>query len=150
MTFRDIDFHPNDKKLRTFAVLWLVGFGLLALLVAWRVGGMSPGAPIAWQLRWRAPIALCGVAIVGSVVGLAWPAALRPIYVAWMVAAFPIGWAVNQAVLLVIFYGLFTAVSLVLRLIGRDALHRSFDRDAASYWIQRPAPRGVDRYFRQS
>ena len=42
-----------------------------------------------------------------------------------MVLAFPIGWTVSQVILLLMFYGLFTPIGLVFRLIGRDPLHRA-------------------------
>ena len=57
--------------------------------------------------------------------GLIWPRLLRPIYVAWMVLAFPIGWTISQLILAVMFYGLFTPIGLVFRLIGRDPLLRA-------------------------
>ncbi len=150
MTFRDINFHPSDKDLRVFAVLWLAGFGLMGVLTAWRGGAFGSGVPVGWLVPWRTPLAFWGVALAGSLVGLAWPAALRPIYVGWMVAVFPIGWTVSQVLLLVIFFVIFTAVSVVFRLMGRDALRRAFDRPAESYWIRRPPSPDMDQYFRQS
>ena len=42
-----------------------------------------------------------------------------------MVLAFPIGWTVSQVILLLMFYGLFTPIGLVFRLIGRDPLQRA-------------------------
>ena len=57
--------------------------------------------------------------------GLIRPEWVRLIYVGWMVLAFPIGWTVSQVMLAVMFYGLFTPIGLVFRLLGRDPLHRS-------------------------
>ena len=42
-----------------------------------------------------------------------------------MVLAFPIGWTVSQVMLAMMFFGLFTPIGLVFRLIGRDPLHRA-------------------------
>ena len=53
------------------------------------------------------------------------PEWLRSIYVGWMVLAFPIGWTVSQVMLAVMFFGLFTPIGLVFRLIGRDPLQRA-------------------------
>jgi hypothetical protein len=149
MTFGDINLHPDEKELRTFALLWLVGFGVLGLVVAWRAEAFGAAVPIGWHAPWRAPLALWALAGVGCVVGLAAPAALRPVYVTWMVAAFPIGWTISFVLLAFVYYVLFTAVGLVFRLIGRDVLGRSFDRKATSYWVRRPAPSDIERYFRQ-
>lgn len=55
---------------------------------------------------------------------------LRPIYVAWMVAAFPIGWTISLVVMAAMFYGLFTPIGLFFRLIGRDSMELQ-----ASLWI---------------
>jgi hypothetical protein len=150
MTFRDINFHPSDRDLRVFAALWLAGFGLLGLLTAWRGGALSSGVAMGWHAPWTTPIVIWSVAAIGSALGAIWPAGLRPIYVGWMVAVFPIGWTVSQLLLIIIFFVIFTAVAVVFRLIGRDALHRTFDRSAESYWIRRPMAPGVEQYFRQS
>ena len=135
MTFKDINFNPDDRELRTFSALWLAAFGLLALLSWWRGGTWWGG--------------LLGVAIAGSALGLAWPRAMKPVYVAWMMAAFPIGWTVSLVLLALVYYVLFTGLGLVFRLVGRDPLGRSFDRSAVSYWVPRQQPEGIERYFRQ-
>ena len=65
------------------------------------------------------------LALTVGPIGLARPDWLRPIYVGWMVLAFPIGWTVSQLILGVIFCGVFTPIGLVFRLMGRDPLHRT-------------------------
>jgi hypothetical protein len=52
-------------------------------------------------------------------------------------------------VLAVIWYGVFTLVALVFRLIGRDALQRSFEPDAPTYWQPKALPTDPRRYLRQ-
>ena len=47
------------------------------------------------------------------------------IYVGWMILAFPIGWTISQVILVVMFFGLFTPIGLIFRLLGRDPLHRA-------------------------
>ena len=65
------------------------------------------------------------LALTVGPIGLVRPGWLQPIYVSWMVLAFPIGWTVSQVMLAVMFYGVFTPIGLVFRLIGRDPLHRT-------------------------
>lgn len=137
MRWSDIPFDPPRATLRQFAGLWLVFFGGLAL----------------WQGLVRAQTGLATIcaalALTIGPIGLIRPGWIRPIYVGWMVLAFPIGWTVSQVMLALMFYGLFTPIGLVFRLVGRDALHRARRPGVESYWTPKPAPAGPRSYFRQ-
>ena len=137
MRWSDIPFHPSRATLRQFAGLWLVFFGGLAL----------------WQglVRGQTGLAtLCAVlALTIGPLGLIRPGWIRPIYVGWMILAFPIGWTVSQVMLALMFYGLFTPIGLLFRLLGRDPLHRARRPGVESYWTPKPAPAGPKSYFRQ-
>ncbi len=88
-----------------------------------------------------------GGLVAGAVLGST-PLARR-VFVGWTSAAEPIGWTVSMVLLALVYYGVVTPTALVARLVGRDALARRLDREAASYWVERPRGGGVDRYFRQ-
>src|SRR5438309_4580317 len=138
MNWSDLPWQPTARTLRQFAALWLVFFGALAV---WH--GFVHG---------RTAVAVTGAVLALTVgpLGLAWPALVRPVFVGWLVLAFPIGWVVSRVVLAVLFYGLFTPLALAFRLAGRDALRlRRAPDGTASYWTRRPAPADVRRYFRQ-
>jgi hypothetical protein len=137
MQWSDIPFHPDRKTLRQFAGLWLVVFGGMALWQALVRGRPSLGLSIG------------ALALVVGVAGLTRPEWVRLIFVGWIVLAFPIGWTVSQVILLLMFYGLFTPIGLVFRLIGRDALQRARRPGVESYWTPKPAPADVKRYFKQ-
>lgn len=77
------------------------------------------------------------------------PAVGQRIYINWMIAAMPIGWAVSHVVLAIIFFGLFTPVGLVMRLVGYDPMRRKFDPAAETYWLPHEPVRDTGRYFRQ-
>ena len=47
------------------------------------------------------------------------------------------------------FFGLFTPIGLVFRLIGRDPLQRARRAGVESYWAPKPAPADVRSYFKQ-
>jgi hypothetical protein len=123
--------------LRQFAGLWLLFFGGLAL---WH--GLVRGNLLAGLLLAAAALGL------GSL-GLVKPRAVRLVFVGWMVVAFPVGWAVSHVVLGLAFYGVFTPVGLVFRLVGRDALGRRRHPAQESYWAPKPAASGAASYFRQ-
>ncbi len=63
---------------------------------------------------------------------------------------YPIGWLVSRLLLGVLFYGMFTPLGLLFRLLGRDALARRARPDASSYWITKEGPNDARSYFRQS
>ncbi len=137
MQWSDIQFHPPSKTLRQFAGLWLACLGGLA---AWE-GIVRRHTPLAF--------ALAGLALSIGPLGLIWPRIVRPIYVAWMVLAFPIGWTVSQIIVVLLFYGLFTPIGLFFRLIGRDALHRARQEGLETYWSPKASPMDPRRYFKQ-
>jgi hypothetical protein len=132
-----IDWQPSRSRLRWFAA-GQVAFAALAAAVIYRRTG------------WVAlPAALVGAALLIGAAGWLRASLLRPVYLAWMLAAFPVGWLVSHVVLAAIFYLVLTPIGLALRLCGRDPLERGFDRGAASYWVPRPPEQGADRPFRQ-
>jgi hypothetical protein len=137
MRWSDISFDPSRKTLRQFAWLWLAFFGGMAL----------------WQavVKERTTLGLILVALAVSVssLGLLRPEWLRFVYVGWMILAFPIGWTVSQVMLAVIFYGLFTPIGLVFRIMGRDPLERTRQSNRESHWKAKPTPTDLKRYFKQ-
>jgi hypothetical protein len=138
MQWSDISFAPSVKTLRQFAVLWLIFFA-------------GQGC---WQAfahdRWLLAALLLGIAAVVGCLGIARPALMRPLYVGWMLLAFPIGWAVSRLVLGFCFYGVFTPLGVLFRMAGRDILRRRFTGAAlTTYWTTKPAATDVRSYFRQ-
>ena len=56
---------------------------------------------------------------------------------------------VSHLVLAVFYFGVFSAVSLIFRLIGRDALRRRLDPSASSYWEPKARAHDPRRYLQQ-
>ena len=76
--------------------------------------------------------------------------AVRHIFVTWSVIAFPIGWVVSRLALGLLFYGVFTPIGLLFRLIGRDALMRRRPTGQDTYWTTTGPPPSASSYFRQA
>jgi hypothetical protein len=72
------------------------------------------------------------VSCVFIIAGLALPVLLRPVYVIWMRFAFILGWVNARAILVIIFYLIFTPLGLVLRLFKVDLLQRQ--KKIGTYW----------------
>jgi hypothetical protein len=137
MTWSDLSFSPPARTLRQFAGLWLLFFAGLAAARGWR-DGVTPLA-----------LGLAALALTVGPLGLWRPALVRPVYVAATVLTFPLGWATSRLLLAALYYGVFTPLGLLLRLLGRDALRLRACPQQASYWAEKPAPQDVSRYFRQ-
>lgn len=137
MALVDINWHPSPKELRVFGVLQLVFFGAVAA-ISRRHSGSATLATI-----------IIAASLLAACVALAAPRAIRPLYVAWMAAVWPIGWTVSHLAMACLFYLVFTPIGLIMRACGHDPLRRKFDRTAETYWSDRQTTRDSGRYFRQ-
>jgi hypothetical protein len=135
MQWSDLPLRPTTRTLRQFALLWIVFFSGAA---AWQ--GLA-------QQRTLLGGTLAVLAWTVGPIGVCWPEAVRPIYVGWMIAAFPIGWLISRLVLGVLFYGLFTPLALVFRLAGRDRLALQPNPGSETYWSAKHQG-DAQRYFR--
>jgi hypothetical protein len=133
-----INWQPTNRELRQFAGIWFPLFWIIiAGLILLRGGEWMMAGPI------MALAAAVGIA------GLIWPRLMRPIFIGWICAAFPIGWVVSHLLLAAVFYLVITPLGLVMRLVGRDKLNLQFDRKSKTYWTRRPPTPQSGRYFRQ-
>jgi len=136
MKWSDATRPPSPTQLRQFAVLWLLFFGGVG---AWRAFDGTLGVTAGRLL------VLSGVT---GLIGVAWPAFMRWIYTAWMVAVFPIGWTVSRIVLAGLYFLVFTPMALFFRATGRD--HLILRRHEGSYWQPRHTAPAARDYLRQS
>ena len=70
-------------------------------------------------------------------------------YKTWSLLFLPLAWSVSTGLLILVYYGVLTPIGLGLRTVGRDPMHRSFDRDETTYWVKRHEVDDLERYFRQ-
>jgi len=131
----DINWNPSRRELRQFAGIGLPAFTAIVGTLVYRSGGVT-AAVVIWTLG--ALVAAAGVAA---------PERVRPLFVGWMAAAYPIGWTVSNVVLAIVYFAFFTFVGLLMRLLRYDPLDRAVAR--SSYWRQRSQPASATTYFRQ-
>lgn len=134
----ELNTNPTARELRQFAGLVVPLFGLLVGVLLW----------FKLDMKSTAAIVLAAAAVL-STLGLVRPGLLRPIYVGWVVAAYPIGWVISHLVIGVIFFLVVTPTGIVMRLLGRDPLHRQLEPERDSYWEPRSESDDPNRYFRQ-
>ncbi len=143
MSLITIDWHPDKRKLRQFGFLMLGACAVLGLVGAWRVDWASL-AP-----EWNRTTVIWAVGCAMGLLALARPGRLRPFYLIWMGLAFPIGGVLSHVLLGVVFYGVFTLVGFVFRILGRDPLRLRRPNGVESYWVERTSSRRAADYFRQ-
>jgi hypothetical protein len=133
----DINWNPTRRELRQFSIALIVAAGVVGGLLWWKLGPNRISTAL-----WVAGPTL-------GVLGLIVPTVMRPVFIGLSLVAFPIGYVVGFLALALVYYLLVTPIGLVFRLMGRDPMHRRFDRSAPTYWIQRPEAPPARRYFQQ-
>ena len=134
MKLIEINWGPSKRQLRQFGVISF----FLSPLFGWMWNISSSGLAIM----------TCIGALI-AVLSFAWPPAIKPIFIGLMLVAAPIGMVVGELAMLLIFLGIFLPISLVFRLMGRDALRLKIDKNAASYWQPKSEPKQVSSYYRR-
>lgn len=115
--------HASKRDLKTFAIIW----SLIFLAVA------------VWPLFDAAEVRMWALSVMALFLLTAFlaPALLRPFYIVWMKLGEAIGNVISRVIMLILFYGMFTPIALVLKLLGKDLLGKKLDKKSASYWVKR-------------
>jgi polyferredoxin len=141
-----LNFRPDSRQLRQFGFIAIAAFGLLGASISWKGGFFGFGFGEAAR---SIAVGLWVLGAVCAFLSVVWPQGNRPLFVALSLLAFPMGFVLSHLVLGVLFFGVLTPVGLLFRLLGHDPLHRDFERDRKSYWVDLPEPTGRRDYFRQ-
>lgn len=139
-----LDLQPKPAVLQQFAWFAVLGLPLITFAVLKFAGLWS------WSESWTHPAMLTAYGVGAGQLGLFLAGLRQPsswIYAGLMLVAFPIGFVLSHVLMAMIFYLVFTPIGLVFRLIGRDAMGKSFDRSRSSYWHERGKPRSKASYF---
>ena len=141
----ELNFKPTDRILRQFG--WI---GCLALpLLGWLYSGKPTAAN--WQPDdWRTLGPFLLVAIWMGLFAAFKPSLLKWPFIAASVITFPIGFVLGEITMLAMYLLVFAPVAIFFRFIQRDALQRSIDRNAESYWEEKTPPKDAASYYRQS
>ena len=119
----------TTKDLRQFG--FIVG-GVFGVIGIWPVVFRNEN-PRLWA------IILGGVLVaLGAII----PQGLKQIYSGWMKVGHILGTINTRIILGIIYYGLVTPMGIVMRLVGKDSMHRTLMQDATTYRVVRaPRPR---------
>lgn len=125
---------PKVKDLRIFAFIWAAIFMIIGIYPIVHNNGIK---------MWAVEIAVIIVAI-----GVIKPTFLSKIYLLWIKLGEFIGNIVSHIIMLVLYLCLFTPVSIILKLLGKDLLNKKIDKSKSSYWIKREVqPQSMKNQF---
>lgn len=138
MALVTLNLKPTDKQLREFGLASLVMLCLIGSMLWW-LDKIAAGTMAGF----------CGAGVLLFAVSRIRVELIRPIYQGLMLITFPIGWVVSHTAMAIFFFGLITPMGFFFKLIGRDPLCRSYDRQAQTYWVPYRKKRDAKDYFRQ-
>ena len=142
----EINFNPDTKTLRQFGVIAFVGFGILGALAYYEKLICSFGLGEA-----RMPLVMTFAALgtIAALFSLVAPRANRVLYVGLTLLAFPIGFVLSYVIMGTLFFLIIGPIAVIFRLLGRDPMHRGYERSAPTYWLEAPPARDKESYFHQ-
>jgi hypothetical protein len=146
MALLEIQWNPDRRQLRSFGLIAAV---MCLLLGACARAGYVLAWPVPVETAARAATTFWMAALACGTLAVVRPPMLRPLYLLLTLAGFPIGVVVGHLILAFVYYGVLTPIAVVFRVAGRDALKRTLDRTAGSYWIPRQSAGDARRYYRQ-
>ncbi len=115
----------DRKALRNFGITMAIALAILGTLLFF-FGHHSQRAYWLW-----------GVGALFLLFGFVMPMILKPIHKVWMGLAFVLGWFVSRIILIILFYLVIMPIGILMKLLGKDLLHRKIDKNASTYWLKR-------------
>ncbi|HEX5138911.1 MAG TPA: SxtJ family membrane protein [Planctomycetota bacterium] len=147
MSLVKIDWNPDRVGYRKFGVAVFVGFSLIGAL-SWLAGGSLAATRATGHMVWGPLPFFTLVPAAVLLLSIVAPRACRPLYMAWMAAAFVMGTIMSNVLLAFIYWVLFGAIATIFRLRRRDRLVLR-DPLGASIWSEAGTVAEKDRYVRQ-
>ena len=135
MTLLEVQWNPTQRQLRQFGVICFFALPL----IAWFWGASTQTIGI-----------LAGIGLVLAILGYVLPALVKPVFVGLTLITLPIGLVIGEIAMLLIYFGMFLPLSILFRLVGRDALQVKTNKSARTYWQAKKQPKDTASYFHQS
>jgi hypothetical protein len=88
------------------------------------------------------------IASVFIIIGLFKPSLFSGFYKVWTKIGEFIGGIISKIIMFILYFGLFTPVSIFLKILGKDLLNKKIDKSKNSYWIERESqPQSMKNQF---
>ncbi|NIA12768.1 MAG: hypothetical protein GWP08_01715 [Nitrospiraceae bacterium] len=128
----------NRKEQRKFGLV--MGVAICALgFIRWGVHGFGP-------LPWHFFYAAAAFAALGLVL----PGLLKPLFWIWLKFGLVMNYIMTRVLLTLAFFLLIVPTRLILLVLRKDTLNRSWDPEALTYWDEpEEQPEELDAYLNQ-
>ena len=129
----------TKKDLRAFAYIWAFIFFVIGIYPLYKSGFSvlltidSLEALKTLNIRSWSLYTCLAFVTVGTFI----PKVLTWFYKAWVKFGELIGGVISKIILLILFFGLFTPISIVLKILRKDLLHKKLDKTSQTYWLDR-------------
>jgi len=140
--FADVNWNPDTRARKKFAVSLIVGFPAIAILLA--AASYLKAHHVA-----HFPIWLGGIGLAVGIILWLLPQIAKPFYVVWYFLGCCIGIVVGNVLFSLFFYLVVTPLGLLLRLRKNPAITKGFDKSAKTYWRDTEKIVDLKRYYRQ-
>lgn len=113
----------NKNELKNFAYIWsgiFLLFGLYPIVSSHEIR--------VWSIL---------IAISFVIIAIVNPIYLSAFYKVWIKLGDVIGGIISKIIMFILYFGLFTPISIILKILGKDLLNKKIDKDKSSYWIDR-------------
>lgn len=124
----------SKKDLRNFALIWAIIAAFFCLISFFREKEIYVYALV--------------IAVLFVLIALIQPELLSSFYKLWLKVGEYIGGIFSKVIMFILFFCLFTPISLVLNLLGKDLINKKLNKQALSYWINRETqPQSMKNQF---
>ena len=113
----------KKHDLKIFAFIWSGIFIIVGLLPLLKDGEVRIWAVV--------------VSFLFGAISFIKPELLTPFYRLWVKFGGFIGGIMSKVMMFILYFGVFTPVSFVLKILGKDLLDKKIDKSQKSYWIER-------------
>ncbi len=119
---------PSNKEIKTFSLIWSFIFIIIAIFPLFK------GSEIRlWSII---------VSSIFFIIAFTQPSLLSGFYKVWVKFGEIVGNIISKVIIIILFYGLFTPIAIILRLLGKDLLKKNLDKSSSTYWIKRDTQPG--------
>jgi uncharacterized BrkB/YihY/UPF0761 family membrane protein len=113
----------KTKDLKTFSLIWFVIFTLIGFYPLLK--GLEPR------------VYSVGLGMLFLLIALIKPQVLKSFYVLWVKMGELMGGVISKIIMFLLYFGFFTPISLILKLLRKDLLQKKIDKQTSSYWTTR-------------